>query len=172
MEQSIISATAGLCGSLLGGMSTFAASWLTTRAQYRTQTTVQQAAHRERLYSEFISEASRHLVRAWGHQLHRPQGLVGLYSILERLRLTSSDAVIGAAELVIHDIIAAYGAPNRTYDELQQRVADGDVDTPLTRFSKACRAELMLLTPGDSRRRNAKPGIDSSGAVANRQRAG
>ena len=104
MEQSIISATAGLAGSLLGGMSTFAASWLTTRAQHRTQTTVQQAARRESLYAEFINHASRHLVKAWGHQLQRPQGLVGLYSLLERIRLTSSDTVIAAAERVVHEI--------------------------------------------------------------------
>lgn len=148
MDHSIIAATAGLAGSLLGGMSTFAASWLTTRAQHRTQTIVQQAAHRERLYAEFISEASRHLVRAWGHQLQRPQGLVRLYSTLERMRLTSSNEVISTAESVIHEIISEYNAPNRTYEELQRRVANGEVDTPLTRFSKACRAELGLMTPG------------------------
>ncbi|MBS0373705.1 MAG: hypothetical protein JSR73_03955 [Proteobacteria bacterium] len=147
MEYSVIAATAGLAGSLLGGMSTFAASWLTTRAQHRTQTTVQQAAHRERLYADFIGEASRHLVRAWGHQLNRPQGLAGLYSLVERMRLTSSDAVIGAAESVIADIISAYSAPNRSYEELQRRVLAGDVDTPLTRFSRECRAELKQLTP-------------------------
>ena len=163
MEQSIISASAGLAGSLLGGMSTFAASWLTTRAQHRIQTTVQQAAHRERLYAEFISEASRHLVRAWGHQLQRPQGLVGLYSILERMRLTSSDRVIAAADRVIHEIICAYGAPNRTYDELQQRVANGVVDTPLTHFSEACRAELLLLSPRGSRTPAGRPGTEAGG---------
>ena len=146
MEQSIISATAGLTGSLLGGMSTFAASWLNTRAQFRTQTTVQQAAHRERLYADFISQAARHLVRAWGHQLNRPQGLVGLYSLLERMRLTSSDLVIAAAECVIRQITAGYNAPNKTYEELQTMLLNGDVDSPLTEFSKACREEIRSLS--------------------------
>lgn len=146
MDQSIISATAGLTGSLLGGMSTFAASWLNTRAQFRTQTTVQQAAHRERLYADFISKAARHLVRAWGHQLQRPQGLVGLFSLIERMRLTSSDPVIAAAERVIRHITAAYNAPNKTYDELRTIVLHGDVDSPLTEFSKACREEIRSLS--------------------------
>jgi hypothetical protein len=168
MEQSIISAAAGLTGSLLGGMSTFAASWLTTRAQFRTQTTVQQAAHRERIYAEFISKASRHLMKAWGHQLQRPQGLVGLYSLLERMRLTSSDAVIAAAERVIHDILAAYGAPDRPYDDLRDMVASGEVDTPLTQFSKACRAEMRTLTPAGSRLLAGNPAVPSRAAVAER----
>ena len=166
MEQSIVAATAGVVGSLLGGMSTFAASWLTTRAQHRIQTTVQQASHRERLYGEFISEASRHLVRAWGHQLQRPQGLVGLYSMLERMRLTASEAVIAAAETVIHEIITEYNAPNRTYAELQQRVASEGVDTPLTRFSKACRTELRQLTPGVMSRPAARSGSLPASATA------
>jgi len=157
MDHSIIAATAGLTGSLLGGMSTFAASWLTTRAQHRIQTTVNQASHRERLYADFIREASRHLVRAWGHQLQRPQGLVGLYSILERMRLSSSDAVIAAAETVMQEIISEYNAPNRTYDELRRYVASGEVGTPLTRFSQACRAELNALTPGSSRLSGVAP---------------
>jgi hypothetical protein len=143
MEQSIISAVAGLTGSLLGGMSTFAASWLTTHRQHRTQTFIQQAARREQLYAEFIREGSRHLVNAWGHEMGSPENLADIYSTLERIRLMSTPNVVSAAESVMQQVVAAYTAPNKTYDELQNLVMDGSIVSPLTKFSNACRAEFI-----------------------------
>ena len=143
MEQSIISAVAGLTGSLLGGMSTFAASWLTTHRQHRTQTFIQQAARREQLYAEFISEASLHLVNAWGHEMRSPESLADIYSTLERIRLISTANVVLAAENVMQQVVAAYNAPNKSYDELQNLVMRGSIVSPLTTFSNACRAELL-----------------------------
>jgi hypothetical protein len=124
-------------------MSTFAASWLTTRRQYQTQSTIQLAERREKLYAEFISEASRHLVNAWGHEMSSPDSLAGIYSALERIRLTSSPAVVGAAERVMQQVVAAYNAPNKTYDELQRLVMQGGIASPLTEFSDSCRREVL-----------------------------
>jgi hypothetical protein len=124
-------------------MSTFAASWLTTRRQHHTQSTIQLAARREKLYAEFISEASRHLVNAWGHEMSSPDSLAGIYSALERIRLTSSAAVVGAAERVMQQVVAAYNAPNKTYDELQRLVMQGGIASPLTEFSDSCRREVL-----------------------------
>ena len=58
MDSAILSATSGLLGSLVGGLSTFAASWFTTRNQYRAQTLVQQAVRREALYAEFVAKST------------------------------------------------------------------------------------------------------------------
>ncbi len=138
MEQSIISAAAALSGSLVGGISTFAASW----ARHRTQTSIQQAARREELYAEFIKEASRHLMNAWGNQIQSPESLVGIYAALERIRLISSAAVVRAAEGVMQEVVSAYNAPNKTYAELQRIVMNDGISTPLTEFTQACRAEL------------------------------
>jgi hypothetical protein len=43
MDTAILSASAGLTGSLIGGVSTFAASGLTQRRMLRTQTITQHA---------------------------------------------------------------------------------------------------------------------------------
>lgn len=145
MEQSIVSAVAVLAGSLLGGTSTFAASWLTTRRQHRTQTWIQQASRREQLYAEFISKASQHLVDAWGHEMHSPERLAEIYSVLERIRLLSSDPVIAAAERVMQQVVAAYTAPNKTYEELQRLVIRGGIASPLAEFSRECRRETIAL---------------------------
>ena len=64
MDHAILSATAALIGSLVGGVSTFAAYWLTQRVQIRNQRLMQQAATRETLYAEFIVEATRRLADA------------------------------------------------------------------------------------------------------------
>src|SRR3954449_12363901 len=75
MDPAILSATAGLIGSLVGGVSTFAASWLTQRGQLRMQTLVQQAVKREALYAEFIVEASKRVAEAWSHQAESPDAI-------------------------------------------------------------------------------------------------
>ena len=143
MDSAILSATSALIGSLIGGISTFAASWLTQRRQFRGQTLLQQAMKREALYAEFIAEAAKRLTDAWSHQAETTEVVAGLYSAVERMRLTSSSAVIGAAEQVIRMVIEAYAAPDRTFDELRKHVrGEVNFDDPLNIFTEACRKEL------------------------------
>jgi hypothetical protein len=49
MDSAVLSASAGLIGSLIGGMSTFAASWLTQRRLLHTQTLMQDTIQRQAL---------------------------------------------------------------------------------------------------------------------------
>ena len=146
MDTAILSATSALIGSLIGGMSTLAASWLTLRGRVRAQALVQEAAKREALYAEFIIEASRRLTEAWSHHAESPEVVAGLYSAHQRMRLTSSDEVIRVADQVIRLVIQAYAAPDKTFDELRQHIAADDEQwDPLRRFAEACRAELRAL---------------------------
>jgi hypothetical protein len=91
MDPAILSATAALVGSLVGGVSTFAAYWLTQRVQLRAQSLMKRHAERETLYAEFIVEASKRFADAWSHHAENPEVVAGLYSAIERMRLTSSD---------------------------------------------------------------------------------
>ena len=146
MDTAILSATSALIGSLIGGMSTLAASWLTLRGRVRAQALVQEAAKREVLYAEFIIEASRRLTEAWSHHAESPEVVAGLYSAHQRMRLTSSDEVIRVADYVIRLVIQAYAAPDKTFDELRQHIAANDEQwDPLRGFAEACRAELRTL---------------------------
>lgn len=145
MDPAILSATSALVGSLVGGVSTFAASWLTQRGQLRMHTLVQQAVKREGLYAEFIVEASRRLADAWSHQAESPEVVAGLYSAIERMRLTSSAEVIDAAEQVIRRVLSAYAAPDATIEELRERILNDEFPDPLRDFSEACRMELRAL---------------------------
>jgi hypothetical protein len=146
MDTAILSATSALVGSLIGGLSTLAASWLTLRGRVRAQAQVQEAAKREALYAEFIVEASRRLTEAWAHQAESPEVVAGLYSAVQRMRLTSSDEVIRVADQVTRLVIQAYAAPDKTFDELREHIGKEDVQwDPLRGFAEACRAELRSL---------------------------
>jgi hypothetical protein len=145
MEPALLSAASALVGSVVGGAATLGASWLTLRGQLRAQDRAQQAAKREALYAEFIIEASKRLAEAWSHQAETPDVLVGLFSIIQRMRLTSSNEVIALAEDVGHHVMDAYAAPNRTFDDARKTLESPDHPDPVRAFSEACRAELRSL---------------------------
>ena len=145
MDGAILSAGAALIGSLVGGSSTVAGSWFAQRSQLRAQKLAHEAAKREALYAEFMIEASKRLTEAWSHHAEGPEVVAGLYSAVNRMRLTSSPGVIDIAEQVVRRVIEAYGAPDRTFDELRHGIASGVDHDPLRDFSEACTAELRAL---------------------------
>ena len=143
MDTAILSASAGLIGSLIGGVSTFAASWITQHKLLGTQTRMHHVGQRQKLYSEFIIEATRCWAQAWTHQAEGPEVISNLYSAVERMRLVSSSGVVNCAEEVLRGVIAAYAEPNRTFDELRQRLQQrSEEHDQLSEFTEACRREL------------------------------
>ena len=147
MDPAILSATSALIGSLMGGFSTFCASWVTQRRQLRSHLLLQQAAQRETLYAEFIMEATKRLTEAWGKQPQEPDVLAGLYAAMERMRLISSRTVLETAEHVIRRVVEAYADPNRTFDDLRKGLIRGDIhlNNPFKEFTDACKAEIHAL---------------------------
>ena len=119
MDPAILSATSGLIGSLIGGVSTFTASWVTSHRQYRAQTLLQEAVRREALYAEFVAEAAARFADAWSHQATGPEPVAKLLGAVARMRLTSSRAVVNAAEEVVCRVVDAYAAPNLTFNDLK-----------------------------------------------------
>jgi hypothetical protein len=145
MNPAMLSAAVGLIGSLVGGASTFSASWLTQRGQLRTHTLVQQSAKREALYAEFIIEAAKRIAEAWTREADDPAAVAALYAAVGRMRLTSSVEVIAAADEVIRQILESYAAPGKSFDDLRQSLSGGEFRDPLRKFSEVCRAELDAL---------------------------
>ena len=105
MDTAILSTSAGLIGSLVGGASTFAASWITQHKVLGTQRRLFHARQRQKLYSEFIIEATKRLAEAWNHQAEGPEVVGNLYSAIQRMRLISSDRVVSCAEEVMRGVI-------------------------------------------------------------------
>jgi hypothetical protein len=59
MDAAYVSAFAALGGALIGGLTSFATSWLTQQTQARAQQLEHNLTRREELYKDFIEEASK-----------------------------------------------------------------------------------------------------------------
>jgi hypothetical protein len=146
METAIISALAAILGSLVGGTATITTAWITQRFQSRREFARSEWQKKEALYTEFIAETSKLLIDSLDHNLERPDVLVQVYGLINRIRLSSSDAVVGAAEQAVQHIVNRYNLPNLSKDEINATVVSGSsADDPLKPFSDACRVEMRQL---------------------------
>jgi hypothetical protein len=102
---------------------------------------------REALYGEFITEAARLTVEAFGHSLERPETFVKLYGVLGRIRLVATDPVLAAAEASSRQIIEIYARPNMTMAQIRVAFERDRLD-PVKEFSTACRTELLEISCG------------------------
>ncbi|WP_426129058.1 hypothetical protein [Pararhizobium sp. PWRC1-1] len=136
-----ISAIMGLVGVAIGGLASFATAWITHRSQVREKHRELEAAKREKLFSDFIAEATRLYGDALSHQKDDVSDLVLLYALVAQMRLISSRPVVDAAELAMERIVETYLTPNRTLSEIRDLARSGTMNFLLD-FGEACREEL------------------------------
>ena len=145
MESTLITALSVVLGALVGGTSSIATALFTQRAQSRRESVKVEIQRRELVYTEFINECSKLLNDALERSLDSPAAFVQVYALLNRIRLTSSDAVVAAAEQLIKNIIDQYFQPKLTIEELRKMAAPGSGADPIQQFSETCRHELHQL---------------------------
>jgi hypothetical protein len=145
MDSTVVTATAAALGSLVGAFVSAVTTWITQRKQAIRANTEWKLRERESLYGEFLAEASRLAADALSHSLKRPEQLAGLYGLLSRMRLLSSDEVLGQAEDCCRRIVELYRRPNMTSDQWPAAFEANELD-PLKGFSAACRAELLAMS--------------------------
>lgn len=146
MNTAIISALAALLGSVVGGAATILTAWMTQRFQSRREFARAEGQKKEALYTEFIAECAKLLIDSLDHNLEKPDVLIQVYALVGRIRLTSSDDVVAAAESAVARIVRRYTLPNLTEEELvSMATSPQSGDDPLKSFSEACRAELARL---------------------------
>jgi len=148
MDPAILSALAAVLGSAVGGSATLGTAWITQKTQSRRELVGAEIRKRETLYGEFIAECSKLLIDALDHTLDNPDKLFQIYALQNRIRLTSSDAVVAAADQTLQRILKQYFAENITPEALRDLMTDVDrlegLDS-LKPFSEACRNELRAL---------------------------
>jgi hypothetical protein len=147
MDQSIISGLSAVLGSLVGGASTIATALVTHRAQSKRESINAEIRRRELVYIEFINESSKLAIEALNRTLDKPETLMNVYALLNRIRLTSSDLVIDAADRTINNIMGQYSQPNLSIEEIREFHASDHQD-PLKEFSVCCKQELRRLSRG------------------------
>ena len=141
----MIAALAAALGSLIGASASIATTWITQRRESIRTNTQWQLRERESLYKDFITEASRLAIEASASSLERPEQLVGLYGILSRIRLISSEEILSEAEDCCRRIVELYRQPNLTADQIRAAFETEDLD-PLKAFSASCRKELLAMS--------------------------
>jgi hypothetical protein len=141
MNPAYLSAFAALAGSLIGGLTTILATWLTHHAQSRAQHVAQGLSMRQELYKNFTEEASRLYADAFERDNPNISDLVNLYALVSRMRVLSSSKIIESADTIVRRIIATYLEPNKTFRDLKD-IVERDTMDPLREFSNACREEL------------------------------
>jgi hypothetical protein len=141
MDSASISAFAALGGALIGGLTSFAASWVTQQTQVRAQQLSHKLTRREELYKHFIEEASRLYADSLVHETPDVSQLIGLYAMISMMRALSPSPIVQNADKVARMIVNTYLTPNKTFPELRDMVNRGAID-PLRDFSEASREEF------------------------------
>jgi hypothetical protein len=142
MNAAYISAFAALAGSAIGALASFATTWLTQHQQERATRLAQEMNRRERLYGDFIDEASRLIADTLTHHLEEPSKMVPLYAIMGKLRLFASANVVARVDDVMAQIVEIYDLPNADFRNPTERLPQQRVDI-LRAFGEACRADLV-----------------------------
>jgi hypothetical protein len=145
MDSSIIAAVSALLGSAVGGLTTFATTFVNQRYVARREMLVKDVANREQLYAEFLKEVAdlyKESIDRTLDDLAAQPSLITMYSLIGRIRMISTEAVLTAAEKVAEDIIESYKRPQITFKEWRQFWGPAD---PWHEFTKACRAERKSM---------------------------
>jgi hypothetical protein len=140
VDSNLITALAGVLGSVSGASAAIGTTWISQKSQTVRERAKSETRKRETLDGDFITEASQRLADAFDHSLDKPETLVKLYAVLGRIRLVSSDAVLVAAEECCDRVVDLYAKPNRTLAEIFTTLHSGEFEA-LKRFSDACRIE-------------------------------
>jgi hypothetical protein len=140
----MVSAMAGVFGSLVGGSATVATSWVTQKTLNKKQLMLAEIRKRETLYGEFIAECVNLVMDSFARTLDKPETLLPAYALLNRIRLAASDPVLREADLVLKWITEQYFAPNLSLEEMRALIRS-EFSDPLKSFGEACRAEIKSL---------------------------
>ena len=99
---------------------------------------------RQTLYGEFIRECSKLIVDSFTHTLDKPETLLPVYEVLNRIRLCATDSVLGEAEEILGWLTEQYSSPNLSVEEIRRLIHNRGPD-PLRSFGEACRMELKSI---------------------------
>jgi hypothetical protein len=145
VDTTIIVALAAVSGSIVGACSSVAVTFIGHRLDARGARLAAELEEHQELYGKFVEEAVPLFVDAIQESAMEPAKIIWPYSKVARIRLTSSDEVLRAAEEVGKRLVEFYQRPPEDPAEILARVAKGQESLdPLRDFTEACRRERAL----------------------------
>jgi len=145
MDVAYVSALSALAGSVVGGLTTGATTWLSYRAQARAKRLAHDLSRRQDLFGDFIVAASKLYTSALVSSEPKLEELVELYSMISRMRLVCSPETVACADKIMMTTVDTFFAPNKTMGDLRELIKSGPGIDPLKEFSEAAREELRAL---------------------------
>ena len=162
MGTAIITAIAGVLGSLVGGSVTVATTRVTQRTLSKRELVRADIRRRETFYGEFISECSARIINSFERTLEKPETLLHAYALLNRIRLCASDAVLAQAEATLRFITEQYFSLNLSFDEMRKLVQKWTTDgsshsleramSNLNRSAQPCRCVPILFSAAEAKK--------------------
>jgi hypothetical protein len=146
LDIAYLSALSALAGSVVGGLTSGVATWLSQRVQARESQLGRKMARRDDLYKEFIAAASKAYGEAIVSNEPNVQEFVALYAMISRMRLQSPPQTLACAEKIMRATIDTYFAPVKTIREFHELAQSGSGIDLLKDFSEAAREELRAFT--------------------------
>lgn len=147
MDTALLGALSAVLGSVVGGSASVATTWMAQKTVGRREFAREELRKREALYGEFIGECAKLFMDAFTHNLDKPETLLPVFALINRIRLCASRKVLAEAERLLGRLSDQYFAKNLTVEELRKLAHTGQAD-PLSAFGEACRAELKALRAG------------------------
>ncbi|HEX4158487.1 MAG TPA: hypothetical protein VHY79_08420 [Rhizomicrobium sp.] len=97
MNGAFVSALAALGGSVVGGVVSGAATWLSQRSQLEDGTRARQLAYREDLFRDFIVAATNAYSQAMLTDKPELHDFVPMYGMINRMQVICSPRTVAAA---------------------------------------------------------------------------
>jgi len=144
IDTAVLTALSGLAGTLLGGSASVATTWIARKAEGKRELMRDELRKREQLYGEFIGECAKLLMDAFTHTLEKPETLLRVLALINRIRLCAAAEVLAQAERLLRRITEQYLSRNLTMDELRELARSDHADL-LREFAETCRVELASL---------------------------
>ena len=177
MNPGYISAISALAGSSIGAMASVGTAWLTQKYQDRSQRLIQESARREKIFGDFLEEASKQYGEALASEVSSPAALVDLYAVIGKMRLFASPETLAAADRLLRVIAATYQSPPA--DLSHADLSHDNIHDLVREFTECCRADLthaaILRGPnvsGKDHPPKRRPISNFEGVVASRRTTG
>lgn len=145
MDPAYLTGVAIFAGSVVGGITSLVSALLTKKHEGRARIASEDKGGRQKLYTQFIEEASKLYLDALVRDQPESSAMVSLYALVSKMRIVSSANIVKSAEAVTQTVLCTYSLPNKTFGELRQLMLNKEFLDPLLTFSEVCRDDLRQL---------------------------
>ncbi len=142
MDTAYLSGFAVFAGSVVVALGSLISAWISKRHEARARRASENKVDRQKLYAQFIEEASKLYVDALVRDQAEAPAMVSLYALISKMRMTSGTNIVTSAEAVVRTILKTYSCENKSSPELQHLILNRKFVDPLLAFSEVCRDEL------------------------------